>query len=180
MLNYSKNFRTIVTLSIFLMLASINFAYSQTPEEKLVSLGITLPTIAAPVGSYVHAIRVGNIIYLSGKGPRKDDGAYVTGKVGSTLTIEEGQQAAKLAAVIQLAVLKQELGSLSNIKRIVRVNGFVNCDAGFQDQPKVINGFSDLMIAVFGEKGRHARTALGTNALPFNMAVEVEMIVEVE
>ncbi len=156
------------------------FAIAQTPDQKIVSLGITLPPLTTPVGSYVDAVRVNNLLYLSGKGPRKQDDTYITGKLGGELNIEQGSEAAKLTAVIQLAVLKQVLGSLDKVKRIVKVNGFVNSESTFSDQPKIINGFSNLMIEVFGEKGKHARTAVGVNALPFNMAVEVEMIVEVE
>jgi enamine deaminase RidA (YjgF/YER057c/UK114 family) len=100
------------------------------------------------------------------------------GKVGSDLTVEQGYEAARIAAINQLAVLKSFLGDLSKIKRIVKVNGFVNCDSGFQDQPAVINGFSDLMVVIFGESGKHTRTAVGTNSLPLNMAVEVELVVE--
>lgn len=153
---------------------------AQSPGEKLAKLGIQLPKISSPVASYVNVVRSGNLLFLSGKGPLQENGDYIKGKLGAGLTLEQGYEAAKLTAVNQLAVLQNELGDLAKVKRIVKVLGFVNCDAKFTDQPKVINGFSDLMIAVFGENGKHARTAVGTNALPFNMAVEVEMIVEVE
>lgn len=154
--------------------------HSQTPEENLEKLKITLPQIGDPIGSYVDYVRVDNMIFLSGKGPRKEDNQYIKGKLGKDLTIEEGYAAAALTATIQLAVLKQALGDLTKIKRIIKVNGYVNSDSSFYDQPKVVNGFSDLMIKVFGEKGKHARTSIGVNALPSNMAVEIEMIVEVE
>ncbi|MEA5427655.1 RidA family protein [Arcicella lustrica] len=154
--------------------------HAQTPEEQLTKLGITLPTVSQPVASYVNVVRTGNLLFLSGKGPLKADGQYIKGKLGKDLTIEEGAKAAELAAIQQLAVLKATLGDLSKVKRIVKVLGFVNSDSEFFDHPKVINGTSNLMIQVFGEKGKHARSALGVNALPFNMAVEVEMIVEVE
>jgi enamine deaminase RidA (YjgF/YER057c/UK114 family) len=123
---------------------------------------------------------VGNLLFLSGNGPRKENGEYTTGKLGQELTLEQGYAAARMTAIIQLAVLKKELGELSKVKRIVKVNGYVNSASTFYDQPKVINGFSNLMIEIFGNSGKHARTALGTNSLPLNMAVEVEMIVEVE
>ena len=110
----------------------------------------------------------------------QNDGKYITGKLGKNLLIEQGYEAAKLTAIIQIAVLKQELGNLNRVKRIVKVLGMVNSDSNFANHPKVINGFSDLMVAVFGEKGRHARSAVGVASLPFNMAVEVEMIVEIE
>jgi enamine deaminase RidA (YjgF/YER057c/UK114 family) len=154
-------------------------AYTQSPEVMLEKAGIRLPAITAPVASYVNSVRVGNTIYLSGKGPSQSDGTYIKGKLGKDLSIEEGKDAARLTGINQLAVLKAELKDLSKIKRIIKVNGYVNSTADFYDHPKVINGFSDLMIEIFGEKGRHARTALGVAVLPFNMAVEVEMIVEV-
>jgi enamine deaminase RidA (YjgF/YER057c/UK114 family) len=153
---------------------------AQTPESNLKKLGITLPTSSKPIASYVNAVRVGNLLYLSGKGPQKPDGTYITGKAGKDLTIDQANEAARLTAINHLGVLKEELGDLSKVKRIVKVLGMVNCADTFYDQPKVINGYSDLMIAVFGEKGRHARSAVGMVALPLNMAVEVEVIVEIE
>jgi enamine deaminase RidA (YjgF/YER057c/UK114 family) len=153
---------------------------AQTPEDILQSKGITLPEISSPVANYVNAVRTGNLLYLSGKGPLQQNGKYITGKLGKDLDETQGYEAAKLTAIIQIAVLKKELGSLSKVKQIVKVLGMVNCDSSFTNQPKVINGFSDLMVEVFGEKGKHARSAVGMAALPFNMAVEVEMIVETE
>jgi len=155
-------------------------ATSQTPEERLSQLGLTLPAVPAPAANYVNAVRTGNLLYLAGKGPIKPDGKFVTGKLGEDLSIEQGYEAARLTALAQLSVLKSELGDLSKVKRIVKVNGMVNCTPYFIDQPKVMNGYSDLMVEVFGEKGKHARSAVGMCSLPFNIAVEVEMIVEVE
>ena len=152
---------------------------AQSPEEKLEKNGITLPEINSPVANFVHCVRIGNLLFLAGKGPQ-NDGEYVKGKLGQELSVQEGYDAARLTGIIQLAVLKNEIGDLSKIKRIVKVNGYVNSSAEFSDHPKVINGFSDLMVAVFGEKGKHARTSVGVNSLPFNMAVEIELIVEVE
>ena len=153
---------------------------AQQPEEVLKKLNIELPAVGKPVASYVNVVRVGNLLFLSGKGPSNEKGVYTTGKVGKDLTLEEGIAAARLTAINQLAVLKSELGDLSKVKRIVKVLGMVNCEADFKDHPKVINGFSDLMVQVFGEKGKHARSAVGMCSLPFNMAVEVELVVEVE
>ena len=153
---------------------------AQTPEERLKEKGIILPAPGAPVANYVNVVRVGNLLYLAGKGPTKPDGTNITGKVGKDLTIEQGYDAAKLVAINHLAVLKAELGDLGKVKRIVKVLGMVNCTEDFKDQPKVINGYSDLMVAVFGDKGKHARSAVGMYALPMNIAVEVEVIVEVE
>ncbi len=149
------------------------------PEAKLEALGIKLGTPSIPVANYVNAVRVGNMIYLSGKGPLKDDGQNITGKIGVDLTIEEGYEAARITGINQLAVLKAELGNLNKVKRCVKVLGMVNTTPEFTDQPKVINGYSDLMVAVFGDRGKHARSAVGMGSLPSNIAVEVEMIVEV-
>ncbi|MBY0537341.1 MAG: RidA family protein [Chitinophagaceae bacterium] len=155
-------------------------ASAQTPEERLAAKGITLPTVSKPVATYVNVVRVGNLLYLSGKGPKSADGKDVTGTLGKDMTIEQGYEAAQSVALQHIAVLKDELGSLSKVKRIVKVLGMVKCTQDFIDQPKVVNGYSDMMVAVFGEKGKHARSAVGMYALPFNIAIEVEVIVEVE
>ncbi|MDQ2658780.1 MAG: RidA family protein [Bacteroidota bacterium] len=159
-----------------------SISYAQpSPDEKLKELGIELITPTPPVANYAKAVRTGNLIYLSGHGPTKADGKDIVGKVGKDLTIEQGIEAAKRTAISLLSTLKVELGGdLSRVRRIVKVNGWVNCTDNFKDQPKVMNGCSDLLVAVFGSKGKHARTSLGTNALPSNIAVEIEMIVEVE
>ena len=154
--------------------------YAQDPETKLKEKGIVLATPGKPVANYVNVVRVGNLLFLAGKGPTKPDGTNITGKVGKDLTIEQGYEAARLTAINHLAVLKAELGSLNKVKRIVKVLGMVNCTEDFKDQPKVINGYSDLMVEIFGDKGKHARSAVGMYALPSNIAVEVEVIVEIE
>ncbi len=153
---------------------------AQDIEQKLKEKGIVLTIPSAPIANYVNAVRVGNLLYLSGKGPTKADGTNITGKVGKDLTIEQGYQAARLVGINHLSVLKAELGSLNKVKRIVKVLGMVNCENSFGDQPKVINGYSDLMVEVFGDKGKHARSAVGMGSLPSNIAVEVEVIVEIE
>lgn len=158
--------------------AQTNATYD--PEAKLKSLGIELPAAANPVANYVNAVRTGNLLFLAGKGPNKPGGGYVTGKVGQDLSIEEGYEAARLAAISQLAVLKAELGNLNKVKRIVKVTGMVNCTSDFTNQPEVVNGFSDLMVEVFGDRGKHARAAVGMGSLPRNIAVEIEAVVEVE
>lgn len=150
------------------------------PEAKLKEMGIELSTPSAPVANYVNAVRTGNLIFLAGKGPLQANGDNITGKVGSDLTIEQGYEAAKITGINQLSVLKAELGNLNKVKRIVKVLGMVNSPPDFTDQPKVVNGYSDLMVAVFGDKGKHARAAVGMAALPGDIAVEIEMIVEVE
>jgi enamine deaminase RidA (YjgF/YER057c/UK114 family) len=156
------------------------FIFAQDAETKLKEKGIVLTPPSNPVANYVNVVRVGNMLYLAGKGPSKPDNTMITGKVGKDLTIEQGYEAARLTAINHLAVIRNELGSLNKVKRIVKVFGMVNCSEDFKDQPKVINGYSDLMVEIFGEKGKHARSAVGMYALPFNMAVEVEVIVEVE
>lgn len=168
-----------ILLLTFLLFIALK-AFPQTPGQRLQQLNIQLPEISESLGSYTDVVQTGNLLYLSGKGPRKPDGGYITGKLGGELTIEEGYNAARITAINQIAVLKKKIGDLSKIKRIVKVNGFVNSESNFYDQPKVMNGFSDLLIAVFGELGRHSRTAVGTNTLPLNMALEVEMIVELK
>ena len=149
------------------------------PEARLQALGIELPTPSAPIANYVNAVRSGNLIFLAGKGPTRADGTRITGKVGTDLTIEQGYEAARVTAINQIAVLKAELGDLNKVKRFVKVLGMVNCPADFTDQPKVINGFSDLIVEVFGERGKHARAAVGMGSLPGGIAVEIEAIVEV-
>ncbi|MGY2134261.1 RidA family protein [Hymenobacter sp. HD11105] len=167
-------------LILILLLVVAAPAVTQSPEAKLTQLGLTLPAVAPASGSYVDVVRVGNLLFLSGKGPRQSSGAYLTGRLGAELTTQQGYEAARLVALLQLAVLKKELGELARVRRIVKVNGYVRSADTFTEQPQVINGYSDLLIQVFGDRGRHARTALGTNALPLGMALEVEMVVEVE
>ncbi len=149
------------------------------PEARLAELGIELPEATTPVANYVNAVHTGNLIFLAGKGPRKPEGGNVTGKLGADLTIEQGYEAARLAGIAQLAVLKAELGNLNRVKQVVKVKGMVNSTPDFTDHPKVVNGYSDLMVAVFGERGKHARAAVGMGSLPSNIAVEMEMVVEV-
>ncbi|MDT0538402.1 MULTISPECIES: RidA family protein [Croceitalea] len=149
------------------------------PEAKLQELGITLPSPPQPVANYVNGVQTGNLIFLAGKGPRYADGTEITGKVGKDVTIEKAYEGARLTAINQLAVLKSMLGNLNRVKRVVKVLGMVNCEPSFVDQPKVINGFSDLMVEVFGEKGKHARAAVGMASLPRGQCVEIELIVEV-
>lgn len=149
-------------------------------EARLKEMGIELPPAVTPVANYVPAVRTGNLIFLSGHGPFKEDGSLITGKVGADLTIEQGYETARRVAIGLLGSLKAVIGDLDRVNRFVKLLGLVNCTAEFADQPKVINGASDLFVEVFGDKGKHARSAVGTNALPLNIAVEIEMIVEVE
>jgi len=149
-------------------------------DKRLKDLNIVLVKPSAPLASYVKIVRVGNLIFTAGHGPDKPDGTRVTGRVGDDLTLEQGQEAARLTAISLLSSLKAELGDLNKVKRIVKVLGMVQSTPEFKDQPKVMNAFSDLMIQVFGEKGKHARSAVGMSALPANWATEIEMVIEVE
>tara|TARA_R110001592_G_scaffold32178_12_gene112880 strand:+ start:13956 stop:14531 length:576 start_codon:yes stop_codon:yes gene_type:complete len=159
--------------------STVNVDDKYNPQAKLDSLGVTLRDQGIPVANYVHAVRSGNLLFLAGKGPKQANGENIVGKLGKDLSIDEGYAAAREVAINQLSVLKMELGNLNRIKRIVKVHGMVNAMPDFTDHSKVINGYSDLMVAVFGENGKHARAAVGMGSLPGNMAVEVEMIVEV-
>ncbi len=148
------------------------------PLEALQHLGLTLPAPPAPGGNYTSAKTAGNVVYLSGVISQNADG-ILTGTVGLDRSIDEGYAAARACALLQLAVLQRHLGSLSKVRGILTVNGYVNSVAGFADSPKVINGASDLFISVFGETGRHVRAAIGVSGLPRHALVEVQMTVEV-
>ena len=149
-------------------------------EEKLTEMGLSLPTPPSPVGNYVGAVRVGNLLFVSGHGPRKlDDNTILAGKVGRDLTIEQAYDVAKAVMLNCLASVKSEVGDLDQVTRIVKLLGMVNCTEDFTDHPKVINGASDLLVALYGDAGRHARSAVGMQQLPMSIPVEIEMIVEV-
>jgi enamine deaminase RidA (YjgF/YER057c/UK114 family) len=148
-------------------------------EARLAERGITLPPAPAPAGNYVRAVRTGNLVFLAGAGPTRPDGSRISGKVPDPIDIPQAQEAARLTGLNLLAALRQEIGSLDKVRRIVKVFGMVNADPGFEQHPTVMNGFSDLMVEVFGDAGRHARSAVGLGSLPFQIAVEIEMIVEV-
>lgn len=147
--------------------------------KKLKELDIELPTMTAPIANYVHIAQSDKLLFLAGKGPKKNDGEYIKGKLGDDLSVEQGYEAARIVGINQLAVLKSHLGDLNKVKRIVKVTGMVNANSEFENHPEVINGFSDLMVQVFGEKGKHARAAVGMNSLPRNICVEIDMIVEI-
>jgi enamine deaminase RidA (YjgF/YER057c/UK114 family) len=150
-------------------------------EANLEALGIELPTPMPPPGiNFELAVQTGNLLFLSGGGPRKPDGSFVTGKLGQDLTIEQGYEAARLTAITQLGVLKATLGDLGRVKRIVKLFGMVDATPAFTEHPAVINGASDLLVEVFGDCGRHARSAVGMGSLPFGIPVEIEMIVEID
>lgn len=166
---------------LIVMHSGVELSAQSDPESKLKELGITLPVMSKPVANYVKYVQTGKLIYLSGHGPKNSKGEDITGKVGDGTSIEQGYEAAKACAIQLLSTLKDATGGdLKKVKRVVKILGMVNCTPGFTDQPKVMNGCSDLLVAVFGEKGKHARSAVGMNALPNNIVVEIEMIVEVE
>jgi enamine deaminase RidA (YjgF/YER057c/UK114 family) len=148
-------------------------------KRGCVNWGIELPKVPAPVANYVPAARLGNVIFLAGTGPIKPDGKLATGKVGIDVTLDEANQHARLVGLVLLAVMRQELGSLDKVVRVGRVFGMVNAAPNFTDHPKVINGCSDLFVQVFGDRGRHARCAVGMASLPFNISVEIEAVIEV-
>lgn len=169
------------TLVLSLVVATTTWAQTEgTAEENLKQKNITLPGPSRAVGNYVPAVRSGNLLFLSACGPGLGP-STPRGKVGKDLSIEQGYQAARATGLTLIATVRAELGSLNKVKRIVKVFGMVNSAPGFTDQTKVINGFSDLMVEVFGDKiGAHARAAVGMAELPFNIPVNIEMVVEVE
>jgi enamine deaminase RidA (YjgF/YER057c/UK114 family) len=151
-----------------------------SPEQKLKELKIELGGISAPIANYVNAVRTGNLLFLSGKGPRAgSDGKRPSGKLGREYSVEQGYEHARSVGLDLLAVMRAELGSLDRVERVVKLLGMVNAVPEFQDHPRVINGCSDLFVQVLGEHGRHARSAVGMGSLPLGIPVEIECIVEV-
>ncbi len=146
---------------------------------RLAELNLTIPTPRAPAANYVGAVLAGELAFVSGAGPAKPEGGFITGKLGRDLTTEQGYEAARLCAIQCLAALQAEIGDLTRVTRIVKLLGMVNCTEDFQEHPLVINGASDLLVAIFGDAGKHARSAVGMQSLPFNIAVEVELVVQV-
>ena len=153
---------------------------TESPETRLKALKLELPPVPKPIASYVPSVRTGNLVFLAGQGPMAGGKPTVTGKVGAELTEEEGARAARTTILVALAALRAEIGSLDRVARIVKVVGFVNSAPGFTRQPWVMNGASDLLVEIFGDAGRHARTSVGVNELPLNIPVEIELIVEVK
>ena len=169
-------------LLLLFFLISLTMSLAQQvnkPSAQLNKLGIELPEPSKPIANYVKYVRTGNLIFLSGHGPC-DRSKVKLGKLGKDLTIDEGYEAARLTAIEQLSSLKAQIGDLNKVERIVKVLGMVNAEPSFMEQPAVINGFSNLMVEIFGERGKHARAAVGAGSLPMNIACEIEMIVEVE
>jgi enamine deaminase RidA (YjgF/YER057c/UK114 family) len=149
-------------------------------EGKLGELGLGLPEVGPAVGNYVGAVTVGNLVWVSGHGPVENGEFVFKGKLGADIDVETGRKAAQLVILNSLASLKAEIGDLDRVKRVVKLLGMVNCTPEFSEQPRVIDGASDLLTTIFGERGKHARSAVGMGALPFGISVEIEMIVEIE
>lgn len=152
---------------------------TDTIVAKIESMGMSLPTVPVPVAAYVNCVRSGNLLYVSGGLPIDGD-KKVIGKVPTDVTIEEAQEGARMIVLNRLAVVREAIGSLDKVKQIVALSGFVNSEPDFYGHPQVVNGASELLVEIFGDKGKHSRTALGAPALPLNVAVEINMIVEVE
>ena len=152
---------------------------TDTILDKLTALGLTLPAVPAPVAAYVNCVRSGNLLFLSGGLP-VDGAKKITGKVPGEVTIDDAREAARMIILNRLAVIRDAIGSLDKVKQFVSLSGYVNSAADFHGHPQVINGASELLVELFGDKGRHSRTALGAAALPLNAAVEISLIVEVE
>ncbi|MCX5513721.1 hypothetical protein C3941_13745 [Kaistia algarum] len=148
-------------------------------EQRLAELGIVLPTVPQPVGSYLPAARMGNLLFLCGQGPLLESGENAKGKLGREVSVEEGYKLARLTGLYLIAAMKQGLGDLDRVVRVGKVLGMVNCTPEFGDMPAVINGCSDLFVEVFGDKGRHARSSVGMGSLPGGMTVEIEAVVEI-
>lgn len=147
--------------------------------DKIASLGLVLPAVPAPVAAYVNCVRTGNLLFLSGGLPIDGD-KKVIGKVPTDVPIEEAQEGARIIILNRLAIIQDEIGSLDKVKRIVALSGFVSSEPDFYGHPQVINGASELLVEIFGDKGKHSRTAMGVAALPLNVAVEISLIVEIE
>jgi enamine deaminase RidA (YjgF/YER057c/UK114 family) len=172
-----------VAIIISLAVMFCTSASAQTkvdPEKKLKELGIVLKKPPTPIANYIPAVQVGKLVFLSGQGPIQDDGSLIKGKVGAEVSLEDAAKAARLTGIRLLEALKGQIGDLNKVKRIVKVLGMVNAVPTFDQQPKVINGFSDFMVEVFGVNGKHARSAVGVGSLPNNIPVEIEMIVELK
>jgi enamine deaminase RidA (YjgF/YER057c/UK114 family) len=165
-------------LAVVLLLSSLPAMASDadTPEARLAAAGFSLPPPPKPVATYVTSVRTGNLLFLSGHGECGEN--YTRGKVGRDLTIEQGRQSAEKVGLCMLATIKAAVGELSRVKRFVRILGMVNATEDFKDHPKVVNGFSDLMVIAFGDAGKAARSAVGMQSLPSDIAVEIEATVE--
>ncbi len=172
------SFYTVVFLALQLSVSPLAAQKNSDPEKRLRELGITLKPPGKPIANFVTAVTVGKLVFVSGHGPVQENGEYMKGKVGADLDLNQAKEAARLTGISLLGALKSEIGDLNKVKRFVKVLGMVNAIPTFDQHPQVINGFSDLMVDVFGDNGKHARSAVGVGSLPMNIPVEIEMIVE--
>ena len=169
-----------VILILFFMSAQISYA-NDSAETELKKMGINLPSVSSSIGNYAHAVREGNLLYLTGKGPSLPAGGYMKGKLGRELSVEQGQEASRLTVIHLLSVIRSEIGDLSKIEKIVMLTGMVNSTDSFEEHPKVIDGASNFLTKVFGDKiGKHSRTVFGVNSLPMGIPVEINMIVKIK
>lgn len=173
-------FCSAVFLILQLSVSPVAAQKNTDPEKRLNELGITLKPPGKPIANFVTAVTVGKLVFVSGHGPVQENGEYMKGKVGADLDLNQAKEAARLTGISLLGALKSEIGDLNKVKRFVKVLGMVNAVPTFDQHPQVINGFSDLMVDVFGENGKHARSAVGVGSLPMNIPVEIEMIVELK
>ncbi|NMH61177.1 RidA family protein [Alteromonas ponticola] len=171
--------RLITALSFFILLFFTEIAVAN-PDKKIAELGLNLSEKGEPTATFVYSVQTGNLLFTAGHVSVTPEGKVIKGKLGKDLTTEQGAEAARMAGVSLLATIKQNLGSLSRVKRLVKVTGMVNSTPDFTQHSQVINGFSDLMVEVFGDNGQHARSAVGMNSLPLNSAVEIEIILEIK
>ncbi len=174
------SFYTVVFLALQLSVSPLAAQKNTDPEKRLKELGITLKPPGKPIANFVTAVTVGKLVFLSGHGPVQENGEYMKGKVGADLDLAQAKEAARLTGISLLGALKSHIGDLNKVKRFVKVLGMVNAVPTFDQHPQVINGFSDLMVDVFGDNGKHARSAVGMGSLPMNIPVEIEMIVELK
>ena len=180
---FAKNvamYSIVLFAALFPITSGLAYGQDGMIENKLKAMAITLPEAGKPIGSYVTSVRTGHLLYTSGHVPYNDGKIKLTGKLGRDLSVEEGNKVARNVALNCLATIKASIGDLDKVKRIVKVLGLVNSTEDFKDQPKVMNGASDLLVEIFGEKGKHARSAVGVASLPNGVPVEIEMILEVE
>lgn len=165
---------------LLLFISMISICHAQDPNKNLQALGIQLTELKPPIANYVKAVQTGKLLFISGHIPDEIVGKKTRGKVGSQLTVEEGKEAARITTIGLLSTLQYYAGNLNNVKRIVKVTGMINADPSFTQHPAVMNGCSDLLVEIFGDAGKHARAAVGMASLPFDAAVEIEMIVELK
>ncbi|MBD5780530.1 RidA family protein [Pelagicoccus sp. NFK12] len=177
--SYSKTFTQALYVSIFSILTATLLHSQSSPGERLKALGIELPPASKSVANYQPAVRSGNLVFLAGAIAKGPDNQFIKGKLGYDFSVEDGYQTSRLVSIALLAALKAEIGDLDKVERIVRVEGFVNSTPDFEQQSLVINGCSDLLVEVFGEKGRHSRIAIGAQSLPFGAPVEISAIIQV-